>query len=161
MIPTASFYLKQLSTECTDPARAELKMKSTTKTLLRRNKSILKRNFLQKMILKGLGTNKVESIAESLARDTNKTGKAKEAMKRNFLTNIMTLKAKDAEEDVKENEYKYHRSKRDLGKDINEEVLPRFRQFYLSVAEKEWEDEKKTRQGQTSRKEVQKPKRSS
>ena len=76
MRPTAAFYLKQLSTECTDPARAELKMKSTTKTLLMRNKSILRRNFLQKILLKGLGTNKIESIAESLARDTGKTGKA-------------------------------------------------------------------------------------
>ena len=55
---------------------------SLQESLLRRNKSILKRNFLQKMISKGLGTNKVESIAESLARDSNKIGKAKEAKKK-------------------------------------------------------------------------------
>ena len=61
----------------------------------------MKRNILQKMLLRGLGTNKVESIAESLARDTDKTGVAKETKKRNFLKNIMTLKVKDAEEDVK------------------------------------------------------------
>ena len=60
----------------------------------------------------------------------------------------MTLKGKDAEEDAKENEYKYHKCKKDLGKDINEEVLPRFRQFYLTVAEKEWGDEK--RDGRTT-----------
>ena len=78
MRPTAAFYLKQISTECTDPMRAELKMKSTTTTLLMRNKSILKRNFLQKMLVREIGTNKVETIAESLARDTQKTGKARE-----------------------------------------------------------------------------------
>ena len=98
---------------------------------------------MQKLHLKALGTNKVESIVESLARDTDKTEKGKDAKKRNFLKNIMTLKVKDAEEDVKENEYKYHKCKKNLGKDINEEVLPRFHQFYLTVAEKEWGDEKK------------------
>ena len=108
-----------------------------------RNKSILRRNFLQKIFLKGVGTNKVEHIAESLAKDTGKTGMAKEAKKKIFLKNILTVKIMDAEEDVKTNEHKYHKCKKDLGKNISQNILPIFRQFQLNIAKKEWEDEKK------------------
>ena len=143
MNPSAAFFLKRLSTECTDPSRAEQKMKSTVKTLLMRNKSILRRNFLQKIFLKGIGTNKVESIAETLAYDTGKTGEAKEAKRRSFLKSILTIKISDAEEDVKYNEHQYHKCKRDLTKTINQDLLIRFQRFNLNLAEKEWEDTKK------------------
>ena len=78
------------------------------------------------MLVREIGTNKVETIAESLARDTQKTGKAREMMKRNIVKNILSLKIKDAEEDVKANEFKYHQCKRNLSDDINEEIFPDF-----------------------------------
>jgi len=120
-----------------------MKMKSTTNQLLRRNKSILKRNLLQKLLKKNLGTNKVESIAETLVKDTGKDGKEKEEKKRNFVRAIMNLKVKDAEESANVEDYKYHRSKRNLNNDINENTFRKFRQFYTTVAEDEWKKEKK------------------
>ena len=143
MRPTASFHLKLLSTECTDPPRSELKMKSTTSQLLRRNKSILKRNFLQKLMNKSLGTNKVESVAETLVKDTDKDGKEKEEKKRTYVRTIMNLKVKDAEESVNVEDHKYHQCKRNLNKYINENTYRKFRQFYTTVAEEEWKEEKK------------------
>ena len=143
MRPSAAFFLKQLSTECTDPTRAEKKMKSTINTLLTRNRSIQRRNFLQKIFLKGVGTNKVEHIAESLAKDTGKTGLAKEIKKRLFLKNILSIKIMDADEDVKANEYEYHKCKKNLDSDISQNILPRFRQFNLSIAQQEWQEGKK------------------
>ena len=67
MRPTASHFLKLISTECTDPPRAEMTMKSMMKQLLRRNRSILTRNFLEKLMRKGIGTNKAENYVRSLA----------------------------------------------------------------------------------------------
>ena len=64
MRPSASYFLKTLSTECTDPPRAELQMKTTLNQLLKRNKSIQRRNFLEKMMRKGVGTNKAEVSAQ-------------------------------------------------------------------------------------------------
>ena len=108
MLPTASHFLKLLSTECTDPARAELTMKSTTKQLLRRNKSILKRNFLDKLMKKGLGTNKAEKCARSLAQDCcDRNGEGRERLRKKFLYNIMKLKKTDADEIAKVEEQKY------------------------------------------------------
>ena len=87
-------------------------MKSTKKQLLKRNKSILKINFLQKMMNKNLGTNKVESVAETLVRDTGKEGRVKEEKKRTYVKTIMNLKVKDAEESVNVENHKYHQSKK-------------------------------------------------
>ena len=69
MRPTATFFLTTLSTECTDPPRAETEMKTTLQQLLRRNKSLQRRNFLEKIMKKGIGTNKAESAAKTLVKD--------------------------------------------------------------------------------------------
>ena len=50
MRPTASHFLSTLATECTDPPRAEQQMKTTLQMLLRRNKSLQRRNFLEKIM---------------------------------------------------------------------------------------------------------------
>ena len=129
MRPTASFHLKLLSTECTDPPQAEQMMKSTTNQLLKRNKSILRKNFLQKLLKKDLVTNKVENISQTLVKDTDKVGKQKGEKKRTFVRTIMNLKVKYAEESANLEDYKYHRSKGNLNQDINENTFRKCCQF--------------------------------
>ena len=136
MRPTASFFLKILSTECTDPSRAEMKMKSTANQLLRRNRSIQQRNFLQKLLRRGIGTNKAEIVARSVAKDC--CFRNKEHVRRKILNYIMKAKVEDAEDVVKAEDYKHYKMKKELSKEIPNTDILRFHgcheesQLYIS-----------------------------
>ena len=95
MRPTASFFPKTSSTECTDPSRAEMKMKSTANQLLRRKGGIQQRIFLQKLTKRGIGTFKAEIVARSVAKDC--CFRNKEHVRRKILNYTMKAKVEDAE----------------------------------------------------------------
>ena len=142
MRPTASYFLKRLSTECTDPPRAEKMMKSMTKQLLRRNRSILQRNFLEKLSRRELGTNKAERAARGLSKDCCNKEKG-ERFRKKILQNIMKAKAKDAKEVAETEDSKYHQEKKKLSKMIpNNHIQTEFRQFCHIEANHEWKKQK-------------------
>ena len=147
MRPTASFFPKTSSTECTDPSRAEMKMKSTANQLLRRKGGIQQRIFLQKLTKRGIGTFKAEIVARSVAKDC--CFRNKEHVRRKILNYIMKAKVEDAEDVVKAEDYKHHKMKKELSKEIpNTDILRRFQRFCHEEAELEWgkkkeKDEKK------------------
>ena len=115
MRPSASHFLKLISTECTDPPRAEMTMKSMMKQLLRRNRSILTRNFLEKLMRKGVGTNKAKNYARSLAKNccSSRQG-GRERTRKSLLQKIMKQKKDDATETVKVEDSKYHQTMKEL-----------------------------------------------
>ena len=142
MRPTASYFLKRLSTECTDPPRAEKMMKSMTKQLLRRNRSILQRNFLEKLSRRELGTNKAERAARGLSKDCCNKEKG-ERFRKKILQDIMKAKAKDAKEVAETEDSKYHQEKKKLSKMIpNNHIQTQFRQFCHTEASHEWTKQK-------------------
>ena len=143
MRPSASYFLKTLSTECTDPPRAELQMKTTLNQLLKRNKSIQRRNFLEKMMRKGVGTNKAEVFAQKLAEDCSAKGeKTKEHLKNAFVRNIMKIKFKDAKDEAKVDDFKFHKQKKQVSKIVNRATEERFRMCANKEAEFEWKENK-------------------
>ena len=90
-------------------------MKTTLNMLLKRNKSLHRRNFLEKMMRKGIGTNKAEVYAEKLAKDCSAKGtKTKEHLKKSFLQNIMRIKHNDAKNEFKTEDFKFQQQKKRL-----------------------------------------------
>ena len=144
MRPTATYFLKNIATECTDPSRAELQMKTTLKQLLRRNKSLQRRNFLEKITKKGIGTNKAESAARTLAKDCSVKGDlTKEHLRKSFLNSIMKVKLEDANREFKVEDFKFHKEKKSVAKVINDgDILERVRNFTNKEAEHEWSKNK-------------------
>ena len=144
MRPTATFFLTTLSTECTDPPRAETEMKTTLQQLLRRNKSLQRRNFLEKIMKKGIGTNKAEAAAKTLVKDCSAKGEpTKEQLRKSFLQNIMKTKLEDAENEFKVEDFKFHRQKKRVREVVNNNhVLERAQHFSNREAEREWRKNK-------------------
>ena len=100
MRPTTSFHLNYLATECTDPIRAGLEMKSTMKSLLKRNRSLQTCNLLEKLIKKKIGTNGAEKNAARIEKDGKKrNGKQKRNV--GMIVSIMKDKLRDAKEDYR------------------------------------------------------------
>ena len=144
MRPTATFFLSTIATECTDPARAEPEIKTTLKQLLRRNKSIQRKNFLEKITRKGLCTNKAEAAAESLTKDCSTKGKqTKEQIRKSFLRSIMQIKLENANEAVNVEDFKFHQQKKCVAKAVgNNNILERVTNFVNKEAEFEWKKNK-------------------
>ena len=140
MRPTATFHLSTIATECTDSSRAEPEIKTTINQLLRRNKSIQRRNFLEKIMRKGLGTNKTEAAAKSLALDCSTKGnKTMEQIRKSFIHSIMQIKLENANEAVKVEDFKFHQQKKRVEKVINNSnILERVTYFLNKEAEIEW-----------------------
>ena len=101
--------------------------------------------MFEKMVNKGVGTNKAETVAKSLAKDCSVKGKeTKEQLRKVFLQNIMNIKLEDAKKEVKVEDFKFHNQKKRANKVINNrETMEKARNFINKEAEHEWNENKK------------------
>ena len=115
-------------------------MKKTTNQLLRRNRSIQTKNFLEKLSRRGLGTNKAEHVARSIAKDSSsKTRDKREKLRKKLLHQIMKAKVEDADEAAKSENFKYHQLKKEMKKMIpNYITQQRLQQLCLTEAKILW-----------------------
>ena len=72
-------------------------------------------------------TNKAEIVARSVAKDC--CFRNKEHVKRKILNDIMKAKVEDAEDVVKAEDYKHHKMKKELSKEIPNTDILRFQRF--------------------------------
>ena len=103
-----------------------------------------RRNFFEKIIRKGVGTNKAEQVAKSLVKDCSAKGsKTKGQLRKQFLQGIMNIKLEDANKEVKVEDFKFHHQKK-LTNDMisNKETLEKVRLFINKEAELEWKKNK-------------------
>ena len=63
MRPTIAHRIQELASECTDPDRAELKMRGTMEQALLKNESTLRTNLLKKLYGRKIGNHAVERMA--------------------------------------------------------------------------------------------------
>ena len=111
MRPTAVHLIRRISSICTDPVVAERKLRSTVTLGLQKVTTTLRRNLLERLLKKNLGTHQVENIVKSLSSSNKRTRKPRDI---GLITSIMKTKISDAKTDMKTIEYQYHKSRREL-----------------------------------------------
>ena len=74
MRPTAAFQVLQISNYCTDPVEAEWKLKGTLNLGIQKISALLRRNLMEKLHKKKLGTNQVEGIVRTIRETGRRTG---------------------------------------------------------------------------------------
>ena len=74
MRPTARFLVRRIASYCTDPSVAERKFRDTINLAQTRISALLRRNLLEKLYKKNIGTNQVERIAQHLTDTGRRCG---------------------------------------------------------------------------------------
>ena len=111
MRPTAIFHIRRITSYCTDPIVAERKLRGTMKLAQTRISAMLRRNLLEKLIKKDIGTNQVERIAQHLTDTGRRCGFGRN---RKLIKILMQQKMMDARKDLEIVEHRYHRARQDL-----------------------------------------------
>ena len=76
---------------------------------------------MEKIMNKGIGTNKAEAAAETLAKDCSAKGdETRNQLRKSFLQSIMNIKLKDSDKAFKVEDFKYHHQKKLVAKVIND-----------------------------------------
>ena len=106
MRKTASFRVLRLSGYCTDPQEAEKQMRKAIGWGLQLQKRMVRKIKLERLMKSGVGTGKVEKLAEKLALQMRggRRGEIEERERKNMVRKkvllLMRDKVKDATEDA-------------------------------------------------------------
>ena len=115
MKPTTVHTLRDLASECTDPVRAEQKMRGTMEQAIVKTESIIRTNLLKKLHGRRVGTHGCERMALVLIRE-GEARRHRDSARRDItvVSKLMTIKIRQAESEQRQESTKFHKSKREL-----------------------------------------------